>query len=100
MQKKLTGLYSIAESNINIRELAHLIKLLTSSNSEIVETELAFEDMRNYRVDCSKLRATGWSVLYPIDLAIREFAEVIKQQRIKDPDIELYYNGRYNFGTN
>lgn len=99
MQKKLTGLYTIAESNMNIYDLAKLIKLLTSSNSEIIETQLAFEDMRNYKVDCSKLRSTGWSVLYPIDLAIKEFADIIRQKRIKNHEIELYYNGRYKFGT-
>jgi len=95
MQKKLTGLYSIAEVNMNISELATRIKLLTGSRSEIVTTDIPFEDMRNYKVDCTKLKDTGWSVLYPIDLAITEFARVIKDNRIKNPSIELYYNGRY-----
>jgi len=100
IDKKLTGLYTIAEKNMNIRDLASLIRRVTLSRSIIVETDITFEDMRNYKVDCSKLRETGWSVLYPIDLAIKEFADTLRQNRIKDPNLGLYYNGRYEFGTN
>ncbi len=95
IEKKLTGLYTIAESNMNIADLAKLIKQETASDSEIIQTDIPFEDQRNYKVDCSKLKSTGWEVLYPINLAIREFAKVLREQRIKDPNLDLYYNGRY-----
>ena len=96
MDRKLTGLFTIAESNMNISELATQIKARTDSKSEIVVTDIPFEDMRNYRVDCSKLRDTGWFTLYPIRLAIEEFAQTIRESRVKNADLNLYYNGRYS----
>ena len=96
IDQKLTGLFTIAERNMNISELALEIKERTRSKSEIVITDIPFEDMRNYRVDCSKLRNTGWSTLYPIRLAIDEFAQTIRESRVKNADLNLYYNGRYS----
>lgn len=100
MQNKLTGLYNIAEVNMNISDLAILIKDITRSSSPIVTRDIQFEDMRNYKVDCSKLKATGWKVLYPINYAIAEFADIISSKRVKNPDHSLYYNGRYEWNLN
>jgi nucleoside-diphosphate-sugar epimerase len=96
IDRKLTGLFTIAEKNMNISELATQIKARTDSKSEIVVTDIPFEDMRNYRVDCSKLKNAGWSTLYPIRLAIDEFAQTIRESRVKNADLNLYYNGRYS----
>ena len=96
IDRGLTGLFTIAERNMNISELAVEIKERTKSKSEIVVTDIPFEDMRNYRVDCSKLKNTGWSTLYPIKLAIDEFAQNIRENRVKNADLNLYYNGRYS----
>lgn len=79
-----TGIFNLHTENVTVLELAEKIKSVVGDVS-IEQTEISFQDARNYRVSSDKARnqldfAPRWS----IEDGIREVADVVKNRRIKN----------------
>ena len=79
-----TGIFNLHTENVTVLELAEKIKALVP-NVSIEQTEISFQDARNYRVGSDKARTQlGFSPKWTIEDGIREVAEVITSKRIKN----------------
>jgi nucleoside-diphosphate-sugar epimerase len=94
IEKDITGLYNIAYKNFTIKELAEVVSFYVPG-SEVICTELNFEDMRNYKVKTDKFDATGWHPTYNLEYGIKEVHKVIKEGRIVNPNDSIYSNAMY-----
>jgi len=94
IQNDITGLYNLSHNNYQIRDLAQLIAKKVSS-TRIEYVDMKFEDLRNYRVDNSKVLATGWKPKYSLEYGIEQIRQVINEERLKDIDDIVYSNARY-----
>jgi nucleoside-diphosphate-sugar epimerase len=79
-----TGIFNLHTENVTVLELAEKIKSIVP-NVEIEQTEISFQDARNYRVGSDKARNDlGFSPNWSIEDGIREVADVITSKRIKN----------------
>ena len=90
-----TGIYNLRYENIIIRELAKKIQSILP-DVQIEQTEMSFEDLRNYRVDNSKSQL---DFIYKPKISIEEEVHRMKllfeENRIKNTNDDIYYNTRY-----
>lgn len=100
IENNLNGIFNIAERNIKIIDLAkEIIKIVPG---EINQTEVLFEDKRNYKVNSEKIVKTGWAPEFSLQDGIISLTEVFKENRIKDAALNLYHNGNFmrkHYGT-
>jgi len=90
-----TGIYNLANENMKIIDIAHIVKRNISSTKLIV-TESPFEDNRNYKADCSKLKNTfDFVPEYSIDMGVKEMLNFLKSGRVKNPFDSNFHNARY-----
>jgi nucleoside-diphosphate-sugar epimerase len=69
---------------VTVLELAEKIKSIVP-NVAIEQTEISFQDARNYRVGSDKARQQlGFAPKWSIEDGIREVAQVITSKRIKN----------------
>jgi nucleoside-diphosphate-sugar epimerase len=94
IENNLTGLYNLSYKNYTILELAKKIKA-QNPNSQIIQTDMKFEDLRNYRVTNDKIVSTGWKPKYSLDYGIKQISELIKNKRIKDISDPVYSNAAF-----
>ena len=96
----LRGIFNISERNIRIIDLAkEIIKIVPG---EINQTEVLFEDKRNYKVNSKKIEDTGWAPKFSLQDGIVSLTEVFEENRIKDAALNLYHNGNFmrkHYGT-
>lgn len=90
-----TGIFNLHTENVTVLELAKRIQTIVKE-AKIEQTEISFQDARNYRVNSDKARAelnfkSNWS----IEDGIQEVADAITQKRIKD-----VANPRFNNSEN
>jgi len=79
-----TGIFNLHTENVTVLELAEKIKSIVP-NVSIEQTEISFQDARNYRVGSDKARQQlGFAPKWSIEDGIREVAEVITSKRIKN----------------
>jgi nucleoside-diphosphate-sugar epimerase len=79
-----TGIFNLHTENVTVLELAEKIKSIVPDVS-IEQTEISFQDARNYRVGSEKARQQlGFAPKWSIEDGIREVAQVITSKRIKD----------------
>ena len=79
-----TGIFNLHTENVTVLELAEKIKSIIP-NVSIEQTEISFQDARNYRVGSDKARQQlGFAPKWSIEDGIREVAQVITSKRIKD----------------
>ena len=79
-----TGIYNLHTENITVLELAERIKIVVG-DVNIEQTEISFQDARNYRVSSDKAREElGFAPRWSIEDGITEVADVIKNRRIKN----------------
>lgn len=93
---EITGLYNLATQNSTIREIAEEVSAVVPE-CKVEYTEGKFEDLRNYRVNCDRWKSTASScgVLLPgwvLRQGILQVAQVIKENRIKNPQDPIYSN--------
>jgi nucleoside-diphosphate-sugar epimerase len=70
--------------NITVLQLAQRIQGIVT-DSQIEQTEISFQDARNYRVNSDKARSMlNFSPKWSIEDGIQEVADAITQKRIKD----------------
>jgi nucleoside-diphosphate-sugar epimerase len=79
-----TGIFNLHTENVTVLELAEKIKSIVP-NVSIEQTEISFQDARNYRVGSDKARQQlGFAPKWSIEDGIREVAQVITSKRIKN----------------
>jgi nucleoside-diphosphate-sugar epimerase len=79
-----SGIYNLSTENVTILQLAERIQKILS-NVKIEQTEISFQDARNYRVSTDKVKEELKFVSrYKIEDGIQEVANAITQKRIKD----------------
>jgi nucleoside-diphosphate-sugar epimerase len=79
-----TGIYNLHAENVTILELAEKIRSVVGE-VDIEQTDISFQDARNYRVSSNKARNDlGFAPRWTIEDGIKEVADVIKNRRIKD----------------
>ena len=79
-----TGIYNLHTENVTVLELAEKIKSVVGEVS-IEQTDISFQDARNYRVSSDKARSKlGFAPRWTIEDGIREVADVITNRRIKN----------------
>jgi len=79
-----TGIYNLHTENVTVLELAEKIKSVVGEVS-IEQTDISFQDARNYRVSSDKARSElGFAPRWTIEDGIREVADVITNRRIKN----------------
>jgi len=94
LDNSIVGLYNLSYDNFTISELARTIQGQIPGVN-IVETDLAFEDMRNYKVKTDLFAATGWTPMWTLADGISELHTVMKEGRITNANNPVYNNHAY-----
>jgi nucleoside-diphosphate-sugar epimerase len=90
-----TGIYNLHTENVTVLELAERIQVIVKE-AKIEQTEISFQDARNYRVNSDKARSElHFNPKWSIEDGIQEVANAITQRRIKD-----VANPRFNNSEN
>ena len=80
----ITGIYNLHTENVTVLELAERIKE-NVPNCKIEQTDMSFQDARNYRVSSDLAKAKlGFNPKWSIEDGILEVAKTIRERRIKD----------------
>jgi nucleoside-diphosphate-sugar epimerase len=94
IDNKINGLYNISMNNYTIEDIAKEIKkIIPSSNIEY--KNIPFEDLRNYRVKNEKFNNLGWAPEFTLKQGINEIKLIISDNRIVEPDNDIYSNAKY-----
>jgi len=91
LKNQVTGMYNLSEDNYKIHEIARRIRAVLPK-TEVEETALKFEDLRNYRVENNKILATGWKPSYTLDAGIDQIRQIIEDNRITNIKDPIYSN--------
>jgi len=94
LEKDITGLYNLSNSNWTISDLALEIKRFIP-NVQIKRQEALFEDQRNYMVSCEKIAKKGWVPKHSLAEGILEIHKIFKERRVKDPNHVVYSNENF-----
>lgn len=80
----MQGVFNLHTENVTVLEIAQRIqKIVTEAGIE--QTEISFQDARNYRVNSDSARTTlGFAPKWTIEDGVKEVAEVVWNKRIKD----------------
>ncbi len=87
-----TGIYNLHSQNVRIIDLAYQVR---NHFPDVVvnQTDMEFEDLRNYRVSGDKIRSElGWKPMFSLDDGIIEIKELIETRRLKDISNPRYAN--------
>ena len=80
----INGIYNLHTENITVLELAERISKIVTG-AEIEQTEVSFQDSRNYRVSSDLARSKlNFSPSWSIEDGINQVADAIRSRRIKD----------------
>lgn len=89
----LTGTYVLSHKNYTITELAKEIVGLVGGKVNF--SEKLYEDMRNYKVDSSKIKKLMFFPQRTVREGVLEMSRVLKEGRIADIWAEEYHNAKY-----
>lgn len=96
LDRPVGGIYNIASTNIQIKDLAAIVQRMTGCT--VCYTEQKFRDQRNYHVSTLKAAQDGVfnprSARTPED-GIREIAEMVGNGRITQTENSVYFNVRH-----
>ena len=98
---KLTGIYNLRRQNVRIIDLAYQVRN-HFPDMVIEQTELAFQDSRNYRVKGDRaLEGFGFHPRFSIDDGIEQVKELVVERRIRDVENPRFANQSFlaKFGT-
>lgn len=90
------GIYNIATSNYQIKDLGVEISKITNCSIEYVKQ--TFEDQRNYRVSIDKARKNNFlklSETYSVKYGIIQISDLIKTRRMKYTENDIYFNDKH-----
>lgn len=89
------GIFNLHRQNVRIRDLAYQVR---NHFPDIIieETDMPFQDTRNYRVTSEKAQKTfGFKSIHSIDDGIDELKFLVETGRIKDLNSKKYSNQAY-----
>ena len=87
-----TGVFNLHRQNVRIIDLAYQVRN-HFPDLVIEQTEMPFQDTRNYRVSSDKAqRILGFRATASIDDGIEEIKELLETGRLKDVDNPRYTN--------
>lgn len=95
LETEYTGVYNLHRQNVRIRDLAYQVR---NHFPDIVieETDMPFQDTRNYRVTSEKASETfGFRSHHSIDEGIDELKFLVEPRRIKNLKSKRYSNQEY-----
>ena len=95
IENNLSGIYNLSEKNVKIWDLAMDIVKLIPTKGGIKQTEMLFEDKRNYKVIADKIYNTGWKPKHTLEEGVLDLFNLFAQERIKNVQNELYHNGNF-----
>jgi len=90
------GIYNLATVNMNIKDLAGIVKNITKCEIEYVERK--FEDERNYYASCEKAKRDNvfdFKDFRNIEFGVKEISDVIQSGRVKYTDKDVYFNEKH-----
>jgi nucleoside-diphosphate-sugar epimerase len=96
LDKKISGTYNLATQNATILEIAKMIQKQTKCKVNMAEHK--YEDDRSYNAVITKALRDGVltkETKYTIPFGISEVVELVKSNRIKNLELELYSNERF-----
>ena len=87
-----TGIYDLAAENVTILEIAEAVRAQIP-DARIEQTEVPFQDLRNYRVSGEKARRElGFHPQLSMDDGIAEVKELVEAGRIRDLSAARFSN--------
>ena len=90
-----TGVYNLHRQNVRIIDLAYQVRN-HFPDMTIEQTEMPFQDTRNYRVSSDKAqRVLGFKAIASIDDGIEDVKTLLDTGRLKDVDNPRYTNGGF-----
>ena len=93
--RNYTGIYNLKYENVIILELAKRIQSVFPE-VEIEHTEMSFEDLRNYRVESSKVESDFiFKPKTSVEEQVYRMKVMFGDHRIKNVDDDIYYNTRH-----
>lgn len=93
INNNLVGTYNLSERNIKILDLAEEISEIVPA--KIIQSEILFEDKRNYKVKTDKIYNTGWKPEHDLEEGVISLHYLFKDSRIKNVKSDLYHNGNF-----
>lgn len=93
IDNNLSGTYNLSERNIKILDLAK--EIISMIPAPLEQTEMLFEDKRNYKVTADKIFNTNWKPVYNLEEGVMSLYNLFAQDRIKNVKDELYHNGNF-----
>lgn len=94
-QEKYSGIYVIAKENVIIKELGEKIAELVP-NTDVVYTDISFQDARNYRVDTSKALSTfKYKPQITVEDEVTRLIKLFEENRVENPEDKVYHNGAF-----
>ena len=78
------GIYNASSENVSINKLALSIKKVLNKKKKVKIIKYKSNDPRSYRLNCDKLKKTGFKFTKKINQGIKEVIELYKQGKIKD----------------
>ena len=95
INNNIHGTYILSKENVKIRDLGERIKVIIP-DSEIIYTDISFQDARNYKVDTTKALVTySFRPEVTPEEEIENLVKIFKQSRIKNIKDEVYNNGLF-----
>jgi len=94
LKNNVRGLFNLSELNVEISELALTIQRLLP-DTKVIQQDMKFEDLRDYKVKNDKILATGWKPRYTLDEGVLEMIKVFSEGRIRDISNPVYSNVDY-----
>lgn len=92
LEQPQTGIFNLHRQNVRIIDLAYQIRN-HFPDVAIEQTEMHFQDARNYRVSSERARRElGFRPTRSIDDGIEEIRELLESRRLKDVDSPRYTN--------
>jgi len=94
LDNNISGIYNLSYKNFKITEVASEIKKVIS-DCKVDYVDMAFEDLRNYKVKNDKYLNTGWKPQYNLQYGVKQISTLISEERIKDTGDEVYSNAAF-----
>jgi nucleoside-diphosphate-sugar epimerase len=95
LKSKKKGIYNLAYKNMKIIDIAKLIKK-AFKNTQIIATNIKFQDARNYRVTTLKAyKELGFKPIYNVSYGIKELKSLLEEKRVKNFNDPRYTNQKF-----
>jgi len=94
LDNNVSGIYNLSYKNFKICDVADEIKKVIK-DCKVEYVDMAFEDLRNYKVKNEKYLNTGWKPQYTLEDGVRQISSLISEDRVKDTTDDVYSNAAY-----